>query len=61
MSRAANSYLLGQFRLVEPELKGQILPEQSVRETLHLIDTFGWDINGTMVSSLGNHQWLHTN
>jgi hypothetical protein len=51
--------LLESLKKVAPGVTGPIPMEQSVRECLDTIATFGDDVNGLMVSSLGNEQWLH--
>ena len=50
----ANELLLKMFQLVEPELKGQIQPEESVRKCLQVIENLDAGSSGLFVSHNGD-------
>lgn len=54
----AENFMLKQFQLAEPELKGQIQPEESVRETLRVIDSMDAQSSGQLLSHHGNKSWF---
>lgn len=49
-----NQFMLEQFRAEEPSLKGQILPEESVRKSLKVIEGLDSEQSGSFVSHNGN-------
>lgn len=50
----ANELLLKMFQLVEPELKGQIQPEESVKKCLQVIENLNAGSSGSFVSHNGD-------
>ena len=55
----AESVMLKQFQAVEPELKGQIKPEESVRKSLKVIERLDGKTSGLLLSHNGNRgTWL---
>lgn len=55
----ANEALLKQFQTVEPELKGQLQPEESVRKNLQVIERLDAKTSGLFLSHNGDQtRWL---
>ncbi|KAL2871681.1 SDR family oxidoreductase [Aspergillus lucknowensis] len=50
--------MLKEFQKVEPELKEQIQPEESVRKCLQVIDQLDAERSGLFLSHNGNTNWL---
>ncbi|BAE66534.1 unnamed protein product [Aspergillus oryzae RIB40] len=51
--------MLKQFQLAEPEFKGQIQPEESVRKSLQVIDRLDTESSGLLLSHNGDRErWL---
>lgn len=50
--------MLQQFQKIEPQLTGQIQPEESVRKQLQVIDRLGPEISGQFLSHNGNDSWF---
>ena len=51
--------MLKQFQEVEPELKGQIQPEESVKKALQVIEGLDATSSGLLVSHNGDRErWL---
>ncbi|KAK3312141.1 putative short-chain dehydrogenases/reductase [Apodospora peruviana] len=51
-------YLLNSFRKIWPDLKGQIVPEESVRMVLEVVDGLSEEQSGLMISHHGNEDWI---
>jgi hypothetical protein len=49
------------FRSYEPEFKGPITPEQSVKAQLKVIKNVSIKDTGAFLSHLGNKRWLSAN
>jgi 16S rRNA U516 pseudouridylate synthase RsuA-like enzyme len=55
----AESVMLKQFQTAEPELKGQIRPEESVRKSLEVIGRLDAKTSGLLLSHNGiRGRWL---
>ncbi|KAF3400086.1 hypothetical protein F1880_008174 [Penicillium rolfsii] len=54
----AENIMLKQFQAAEPELKGQIQPEESVRKMLSVIDRLDAKASGQLLSQNGNRNWF---
>jgi hypothetical protein len=55
----ANEIMLKQFQAVEPEFKGRIQPEESVRKSLQVIARLDAESSGFLLSHNGNKtRWL---
>ncbi|RAL01156.1 SDR family oxidoreductase [Aspergillus ibericus CBS 121593] len=55
----ANEFLLKLFQAAEPELKGQIQPEESVRKCLQVIERLDAEISGLLLSHNGDRiRWF---
>lgn len=55
----ANEALLKQFQTVEPELQGQLQPEESVRKNLQVIERLDIKTSGMFLSHNGDQtRWL---
>ncbi|KAJ5464897.1 uncharacterized protein N7458_000583 [Penicillium daleae] len=54
----AEEVMLKQFQAVEPELKGQIQPEESVRKCLQVIKRLDAETSGLFLSHNGDKKWL---
>jgi hypothetical protein len=54
----AENFMLKQFQVAEPELKGQIQPEESVRKTLQVIERLDAETSGQFLSHNGNKNWF---
>ncbi|OGM42011.1 putative short-chain dehydrogenase [Aspergillus bombycis] len=55
----AENVMLKQFQAVEPELKGQIQPEESVRKSLQVIERLDDETSGLLLSHNGDRAtWL---
>ncbi|KAL4786412.1 NAD(P)-binding protein [Aspergillus varians] len=55
----ANEVMLKQFQVAEPELKGQIQPEESVRKCLQVIEHLDAESSGLLLSHNGDQKrWL---
>lgn len=51
--------MLKQFQAVNPELKGQILPEESVRKSLQVIERLDAETSGLLLSHHGDKErWV---
>lgn len=51
--------MLKQFQAVEPELKGQIQPEESVRKSLQVIERLDAETSGLLLSHHGDKtRWV---
>ena len=48
--------MLKQFQAVEPELKGQIQPEESVRKSLQVIERLDAETSGLLLSHNGDSE-----
>jgi hypothetical protein len=48
--------MLKQFQAAEPELKGQIQPEESVRKCLQVIDRLDAETSGLFLSHNGDKE-----
>jgi hypothetical protein len=49
-------FMLKQFQVVDPELKGQILPEESVRKCLDVIERLDEKSSGLLLSHHGDRE-----
>jgi len=58
MMEAMMQKMLGEFRKVKPDLKGQITVEESVRMQLEVIDRMDEEMSGKFVSHHGDQNWL---
>jgi 23S rRNA-/tRNA-specific pseudouridylate synthase len=55
----AHKITLKQFQAAEPELKGQIQPEESVRKSLQVIERLDAETSGLLLSHNGDKaRWL---
>lgn len=55
----AEKVMLKQFQAAEPELKGQIQPEESVRKCLQVIGCLDAETSGLLLSHNGDKErWL---
>lgn len=54
----ADNFMLKQFQAAEPELKGQIQPEESVRKCLQVIERLDAETSGLLLSHNGNRSWM---
>ena len=51
--------MLKQFQAVDPELKGQIQPEESVRKSLQVIERLDAETSGLLLSHHGDKaRWV---
>lgn len=51
--------MLKQFQAVDPEVKGQIQPEESVRKCLQVIDRLDENSSGLLLSQNGDQErWV---
>jgi len=57
-SKGAVEFMASLFRNVKPDLKGRIMPEESVRDQLDVIGRFGEESSGRMVSQHGDGNWF---
>jgi hypothetical protein len=56
--KEGENFMLKQFQAVEPELKGQIQPEESVRKSLQVIERLDAETSGQLLSHNGNRYWF---
>lgn len=49
-------FMLKQFQVVDPELKGRILPEESVRKCLEVIERLDEKSSGLLLSHHGDRE-----
>ncbi|OKP13534.1 hypothetical protein PENSUB_725 [Penicillium subrubescens] len=56
--KEGENFMLRQFQAVEPELKGQIQPEESVRKSLQVIERLDAETSGQLLSHNGNRSWF---
>lgn len=52
----ANEIMLKQFQVINPELKGKILPEESVRKCLQVIERLDDKSSGLLLSHNGDQE-----
>jgi hypothetical protein len=50
----AEEYMLQQFQAYDPELKGQIQPEESVRKCLQVIESLNAETSGMLLTHRGD-------
>lgn len=50
----AHELMLSQFQAVQPGLKGQIQPDESVRKGIQVIDNLDTESSGLLLSQNGN-------
>ena len=48
--------MLKQFQVVDPDIKGQILPEESVKKCLKVIENLDESSSGLLVSHNGDQE-----
>ena len=54
----ALDWMAEQFRKIDPNVKGRISKEESVRLQLETISKLGWEVQGRVISQHGDQNWF---
>jgi NAD(P)-dependent dehydrogenase (short-subunit alcohol dehydrogenase family) len=58
MPQEAVQWMASLFQKVDPNVTGRISAEESVRDQVKTISTFGWEVQGKIISQHGDRNWF---